>query len=227
MNYNTFLEELYSYQDLEYKKFHSKLVKDNNKIIGVRIPILKELARKLAKDNYQAYINNCTHKTYEECVIHGLIIGYAKVDFEEKLTMLDAFLPYNDNWATNDTVAANLKDFKKNREVGYQKILALLKNNKTYYVRFALVLLLDHYLVDDYIDRVLEIANNINSEEYYINMANAWLISACYIKYPDKTKKFLETTKIDNWTYNKAISKINDSYRVSKASKEYLNKLKR
>lgn len=90
-----------------------------------------------------------------------------------------------------------------------------------------MVLLLNYYINDKYIDLILKIANNINSEEYYVKMANAWLISICYIKYPNKTKIFLNNTKIDKWTYNKSISKICDSKRISDKEKIVLKKLRK
>ena len=58
-------------------------------------------------------------------------------------------------------------------------------------------------------------------------MAVAWAISVCLIKFYDKTIKYLEASKLDNWTYNKAIQKAIESYRISNEKKEYLRKIKR
>ena len=46
-------------------------------------------------------------------------------------------------------------------------------------------------------------------------------------KYREKTLKFLQNTKLDNFTYNKALQKIAESYRVDKVTKEEIKKMKR
>lgn len=51
-------------------------------------------------------------------------------------------------------------------------------------------------------------------------MGNAWLISECYIKYPDLTEPFLRCKSLDAWIQNKAIQKIKDSLRVSNNEKK-------
>ena len=225
-DYNIFIEYLYSLQDKKYLEFHSKLVKDKN-IIGIRIPILKKIAKDIAKSDYESFIKNNTHTTYEESMLHGLVIGYLKRPFKEILDMISIFIPYNDNWAINDTVCANLKVFKNNQQEGFEYISKLLNTNNDWYIRFALVLLLDHYINDSYIDKILSIANSINSDEYYVKMANAWLLSICYIKYPNETYKLLLNNKLDTFTFNKTIDKICDSYRVDESKKRYLKSIKR
>ncbi len=225
-DYNIFIEYLYSLQDNKYLEFHSKLVKDKN-IIGIRIPILKKIAKDIAKSDYESFIKNNTHTTYEESMLHGLVIGYLKRPFKEILNMISIFIPYNDNWAINDTVCANMKVFKNNQQEGFEYICKLLNTNNDWYIRFALVLLLDYYINDSYIDKILSIANSINSNEYYVKMANAWLLSICYIKYPNETYKLLLNNKLDTFTFNKTIDKICDSYRVDENKKRYLKSIKR
>lgn len=224
-NYDDFLNYLYSLQDKKYLDFHSKLVSNTN-IIGIRVPILKQIAKSLANNDYNSFINNNKHSTYEETMLHGLVIGYLKCPFKDVLEYLNVFIPFNDNWAVNDTVCANLKIFKKNQEDGFKYINKLIKSKNDWTIRFGLVLLLDHYINDKYIDKIFNIINSIKSEEYYVKMANAWLLSICYIKYHKKTYNFLLNNNLDSFTFNKAISKICDSYRVDKSVKEQLKQLK-
>ena len=225
-NYNDFIKYLYSNQDLKYLEFHSKLVKDK-KIIGIRMPIIKQIAKEIAKSNYEDFIKYNKHELYEEDMIYGLVLGYIKEPFKDILNRLKAFIPYNDNWAINDTVCANLKCFKTNQEEGFVFINELLNTNKPWPIRFALVLLLDHYINDLYIDKIYSIVDSIKSKEFYVEMANAWLISMCYIKYPNKTYNYLLNNHLDDFTFNKSIDKICDSYRVEKNKKIELKKLKR
>lgn len=218
--------DLFKYQDLEYQKFHKKLLNnDKINVIGIRTPIMKEIAKNMAKNEYLEYINS-KHTYYDEIVIHGFILGYIKVPFKQLLKYLDDFIPLVDNWATNDMVCANLKAFKKNQNEGFKYIDKLLQGNN-YSKRFGLVLLLDHYLNDEYIDRVLDICLNIKDNDYYVMMANSWLLSICFIKYKDKTYKILINNNLDKMVLNKAISKICDSLRVTKDDKEEIKKLRK
>lgn len=220
--YKQFIKEIKTYGDSEYKKFHSKLLKSDISLIGVRTPILKNIAKDLIKTDYKAWLKYNKHQFYEENILHGLVITYAKVSWDEFIMQFDEFVSYIDNWAVCDIVCANAKIFTKNLESGLEYILKCLQDSNYWRQRVGLVLLLDYYINDQYINKVLEIANDVNSKDYYVQMANAWLISICYIKYPKLTNQFLQNTKIDDWTYNKIISKICDSKRVSKEEKQRL-----
>jgi len=154
---------------------------------------------------------------YEEKAILAYLIGYLKLDFNDVIRLLEDNLNYFDTWALTDGLCANLKIFKKHLDEGFIFINKLLVSNNTWHIRIGLVLLLDYYINDKYIDKVLEISLSIKNSNYYVMMANAWLVSICYIKYPDKTKVILN--KLDDATRRKAISKINDSKRVKEKNK--------
>lgn len=221
-DYDIFLENLIKKADSTYKEFHGKLLKDNN-LIGIRVPDLKKIAKEISKNNYKGFIKYTNHNYYEEKTIHGLLLGYLNVSEEELFKLIDDFLPYNDNWATNDITCANLKAFKK---IPFDKVLNYVNSKDPWTIRFGLVLLLNYYINDENIDKILRICDNVKSEEYYVQMANAWLISICFIKYQKKTYDFLLNNNLDKFTFNKSISKICDSYRVDKETKEKLKKIK-
>ncbi len=131
------------------------------------------------------------------------------------------------NWGICDTFCAGLKCFKSNKEKGFDLLNTYLDSQKEFELRFAIVLLLDFYIVDEYVDRVIEILDNIHHEGYYVKMAVAWAISICYIKYSEKTMIYLKDNKLDNFTYNKALQKIIESYRVDKDEKNIIRNMKR
>ena len=224
--YLSFINNLKKQADLKYKNFHSKLILDNH-LIGIKTPVLRKIAKEISQGNYKAFIKYNNHKYYEEKMIHGLIIGYSKNSFDDKIKLLNEFLPFIDNWAICDITCSNLKDFKKNQDQGFKIIVNYLNDNNLWVKRVGLVLLLDYYINDNYIDKVLTIAEKIKSEEYYVRMANAWLISMCYIKYKNKTLKLFQSNSLDKFTQNKAISKIRDSYQVNEIDKKELLKLKK
>lgn len=224
---NKIRQDLFSMQDLKYKEFHGSLCPDMDNIIGVRIPKLREYAKELYKCNNVKDIK-IEDKYYEELVIQGILIGFqTKAPIEEVIKQVEEFIPKINSWAVCDTFCAGLKITKKYQTEMFKVIKEYLKSTQEYQVRFAIVMLLDYYINDQYIDQVLQILDNVKLDKYYVQMANAWAISICLIKYYNKTLDFLNTTKIDDFTYNKGIQKAIESYRITDEQKEYLRTLKK
>lgn len=224
---NKIRQDLFAMQDLKYKEFHGSLCPDMDNIIGVRIPKLREYAKELYKCNNLKDIK-IEDKYYEELVIQGMLIGFqTKEPIEEIIKQVEEFIPKINSWAVCDTFCAGLKITKKYQTEMFKVIKEYLKSTQEYQVRFAIVMLLNYYINDQYIDQVLQILDNVKLDKYYVQMANAWAISICLIKYYNKTLDFLNTTKIDDFTYNKGIQKAIESYRITNEQKEYLRTLKR
>lgn len=217
---------LFQMQDLKYKEFHSNLCPNVDDIIGVRVPVLREYAKELYKNNKLSEIK-IGNKYYEELVIQGMIIGFqTKEPIEEVIKQIKEFVPKINSWAVCDVFCAGLKITKKYPKEIFNLIQGYLKSEKEYELRFAIVMLLDYYINDEYIDKVLQILNNVKSDKYYVQMASAWAISICLIKYYEKTILFLEKCKLDKFTYNRAIQKAIESYRIKDDKKQELRKMK-
>lgn len=217
--YEDIIKNLFSHQDLKYRDFHTSLVMESKyEFIGIRTPILRKIGKDISKGNYKSFLNCLKYKYYEEVIVAGFVIDAIKVDYEEKVLLVKDHLKYVDNWASCDMFP--VKFINDNKELFLNEINLYLTSSNPWEVRFALVCLLSYYVVDDYIDLVLEIADSIRSDHYYIRMANAWLIASCYTKFIDKTYAFFEKTNLDQWTINKAISKCRDSLQISAHDKE-------
>ena len=148
------------------------------------------------------------------------------MDIDTKLTYIKEFIPYIDNWAVCDIFVAGLKI--KEKEKFYNFIQKYLENNKTEFeIRFGLVSLLDYYIDKEHIQEIFKITDKIKRDEYYIEMAIAWLISICYIKFPKETEEYLNNNKLSDFAYNKSIQKIIESTRVDEQVKNKLRKMKR
>lgn len=224
--YPAFLEYLFSLKDEKYATFHGGLVKDTaTPIIGVRTPILKQIAKGISKGNYREFINLNKHEYYEETILHGLVLTYIKEDFISLCKDLEDYIPYIHSWASCDIVICNMKQFSKNLEAGLVQIKKYVKSKNPWEVRVGLVLLLSYYVKEEYLDTIFKISESISSDDYYVKMANAWLLSICFIKYYDYTYQYFLNSKLDDWTYNKALQKAIESYRIK--DKEVLRKLKR
>lgn len=220
-------EKLYRMQDLKYKKFHSSLCPNVDNIIGVQVPKLRRIAKELTKEKYIKYLELDDITFYEEKVIQGLLIGISKISIEETKMYLEKFIPQIDSWAVCDTVCSSLKITNKYQEEMWQFLEKYINSNKEFEIRFAIVMYLEYYLNDKYIDKVIKNINKVKSDKYYVQMAIAWLLSVSYIKQKEKTLEYIKDNNLDDFTYNKALQKIIESYRVSKEEKENIRAMKR
>lgn len=213
-------------QDTGYRDFHSKLVPtlDKDTIIGIRTPILRAYAKELAKQDVSAFLEDLPHRYYDENCLHAFLIEQIK-DFDQCMAALERFLPCIDNWATCDLLAP--KVFKKHPDAVYAACLRWLESDHTYTVRFGVVTLMKWFLDADFRPELLEKAAALRTEEYYINMAVAWLFAEALAKQYDAALPYILDHRLDTWTHNKAIQKAVESRRISDETKAYLKTLKR
>lgn len=215
--------------DEKYKKFSSALLPttEQEKILGVRLPVLRKFAREIYKNGGTVFLQENNLKYFEEIMLQGMIIGLVKDDDKVIKKYIKNFIPKIDNWSVCDSFCCSLK-FVKGREKNFLEFIKpYLHSKKEYEVRFAVVILLDYYICDKYIDTVLNLLEQVKHEGYYAKMATAWAISMCYVKYPQKTFEFLKNTKLNSQTVNKAVQKITESLKVDSEAKKKVISLKR
>lgn len=220
-------KKLFELKDEEYRKFHSKLCPGIDNIIGVRVPVLRKLAKQLSVEDGIGYLKELKDDYYEEIMLQGLIIAMSnQIDITDTKKYLDEFIPKIDNWAVCDIVCSSIKKTKKHLKEMWDYLDKYINSNKEFEKRFAVVMYMDYYLTDDYIDLVFK-KINIKSDMYYVQMAIAWLVSVAYIKQKEKTKEFLKNNNLDDITYNKSLQKIIESNRVTGEEKDRIRKMKR
>lgn len=222
-------ESLREMADEKYLKFHSRLIPGVESIFyGVRVPALRKLARQLVKGDWRGFVELTKDSSvYEFNMLCGMVCALAKCDFEEKLEYVKKFIPSIDNWAVCDIVCGDLKDVKNNQERMYKFVLPYLKSQNEYEVRFAVVILMQYFVIDEYINDVLKNYDDIRHKGYYVKMAVAWGISICFVKYRNITLEYLASCNLDDFTYNKSVQKMIESFRVSREDKEMLRSMKR
>lgn len=221
--YLEFINYLKSLSEEDYKNFSKKITPTNLDVIGIRVPKLRQIAKTI--DNKEDFLKlSIDSNIFEILMLHGLVLSYIK-DFNKFSIYLKEFTKRVDNWAITDTSASSYKIFNKNKSEGFKLIKELIKSKYTYSKRMGYVLILDYYVKEEYLSDIFSLIKNEKTDEYYIKMAIAWLISVMYIKYKDETYDFLKDNKIDDFIFRKTISKINDSYRVSKEDKLKVKKL--
>ena len=223
--YTEYISYMKSISDSEYLKFNKKLVFTDYKMMGVKTSLLRTLAKDISKGDIISFLNISNHEYYEEILVFGFVIGYIK-DLDIFMKYFNKFIRYIDNWAVCDMCISSMKIVKKNKDYFFKLINKYVIDSNPYVVRVGTILLLDYYIDDEYIDKIFYIIDNINREEYYINMSIAWLVSICFIKYRNKTLEYLKNCKLNKFTYNKALQKSRESLRVSPEDKILLQSMK-
>ncbi len=214
--------------DEEYRRFSAALIPGEKRMLGVRLPMLRKLAKELCKSDWRGLLAHPPKDPYmEEMMLDGMIVGLADMEPEERLRLVAAYVPCIDNWSLCDTFCAGLKFTRRHDARVWEFIAPYLRAENPWAVRFAVVMMLNYYVTDAYIEEVLELLNGVNREQYYVSMAVAWALSVCYVKFPERTLAALKKSDLPTVTFNRAIQKMRESYRVSTAEKALLNALKR
>lgn len=223
--YKKFIDYLFEIKDIKYRDFHSGLGVGNN-VIGVRTPILKQIAKDISKGNYRDFLQLLREDYYEEVTLYGFIICNIKY-IDESIMYLDIYKERINNWSSCDLFCSSYKIVNKYKDYYWKYINDNIDSDNLWIRRMCFVLIISYFVDDSYLDDIFILCEKYNTGNYYVQMSVAWLISICYIKYRDKTLKYIKDNKLDDFTHNKAIQKIRESYRVNSNEKEYLNSLKR
>ena len=227
----TLRQRLLILQDEKYQKFHSDLCPGIENIIGIRTPVLRQLAAEIVKGgDWRAYLQKALHGPFiysEEATLCGMVLGLLKTDFDEILGYLQLFVPRIDSWSICDVTCTGLKVFKKHQAAGRSFLDQYLASANEYELRFAIIMLMAYYHDDSYIDDTLQVLNSTRHEGYYVKMGVAWALQLCFVKPRDKTLILFQHNNLDDFTLNKALQKCRESFRVSAADKELLQSLKR
>ena len=232
------LSRLFAMQDVKYRDFQSKLIPNvpPDLFIGIRTPDLRKYARELYKEEkdpaagsirqdsfLEAFLEDLPHQYFDENQLHAFVISEEK-NFDVCIARIERFLPFADNWATCDQLSP--KVFKKNRDALLPCLRKWISSDHTYTVRFAIGMLMQHYLDDAFDPSYPELIASVQSEEYYVRMMIAWYFATALAKQYDAVLPFLEERRLDPWTHNKTIQKAVESYRITPEQKTYLRSLK-
>ena len=221
-------QRLQALAESDYKVFNEKLIPTNYEIRGIRMPALKKLAKELSTEPaVELYLKNAEFTTYEHVLLYGLILGNLnKLSLETVFGYIDPLIPRFDNWAHVDTLTSAFKVFKKYPDEVLAHFLPLKSDEGEFTKRFFVILLMCHYMDEEYIDRTLKHLSEVPQGQYYVDMAIAWAVSVGLVKFYDKTLPYLEQKTYSRFVHNKAIQKARESYRIIPEIKELLNGMK-
>lgn len=229
-DYNDFLNELKALSDEKYKKFHTSLIpnSDKNFFIGVRMPVMREIGKKIAKGNARSFLDVVKNNFYEEKIMRAVVIGQLKTEsYDEFLSLCDGFVGCIDSWAVCDCFCSSLKRTKRYKKQFFEHVCEYTQSDNPWIVRAGLVLMLDYYLDEEHIDAVLMYCDNAQNDHYCVSMARAWLVAEAMVKCREHAIEYMQSNALDDATFNKAVQKCVESYRVDNETKMYLKSLKR
>ncbi|MBE6608775.1 MAG: DNA alkylation repair protein [Ruminococcaceae bacterium] len=214
-------EKLFSMQDKAYRDFNSKLVPNvkYESIIGVRIPLIRKTAKEISDEDAKVFLSSLPHGYFEEYHLHAFLIGKIN-DFDICIEEAERFLPYIDNWSVCDSFSP--KVFKKHKGELLDKINVWLESTHTYTVRFAIKMLMEHFLDEDFRPEYPEKVASVKSDEYYVKMMAAWYFATALAKQYDAILPYLESCALDSEIHKMTVRKILDSYRISNEQKNYI-----
>lgn len=220
-----------------FARFQASLIPnvDAWTIVGVRTSELRRIARELVRrDDADGFLGAPPHRFFEEMQVHAFAIGLER-DYDVALRRCEAFLPYVDNWATCDQLP--IKALAERPEETLVKVGEWLSTNRCYIMRFAIRVLMVHYLGERFEPRYLDMvaaAHLTGGEEspvsvddtYYLNMMRAWYFAEALVWQPGRALPYLERrgtgAPLDEWTRRKAIQKAIESRRIPASMKDQL-----
>lgn len=230
-DYRNLIKYLTENQDIKYRDFSASLEPNEKQAyirLGIRIPVLREIAKDIAKGDAYGCLNISSNEYYETRMIRGIVAGLIKTkSFEEFTSLCELISTDIDSWSLCDCFCCGLKQVKKYKDEFFDYLENYLQSGDVWKIRIALVVMLDFYLEDKYIDRVFKRCDSIKSDFYYVNMAQAWLIATALVKCEEPTRAYLLNNNLSDFTFNKAIQKCIESRRIDAETKLHLKKLKK
>jgi 3-methyladenine DNA glycosylase AlkD len=225
-SYPEFLEYLNSFAEPDFAAFQRKLIPGET-ILGVRTPRVRTIAKQIAKGDWRRFLADARDGTLEEAEVQGLVIGAAKMDYNEALERAAAFVPKIKSWASCDICGSSFKFLKKEPERSFEFLKGYLSDEREFAVRFGVTLLMEFFTSEEFLSRLFTLYEQVHHEGYYVKMAVAWAVSLCFVKFPEQTMEYLKTSCLNDWTYNKALQKITESNRVDAEQKRTVRAMKR
>ena len=213
-------KELLALRDDGNAVFAKSLIPGDHVLIGARLPAMRALAKRIAEDDWRGYIDGWSPEYFEDYMLRGMVIAYAKMDLHERLDEYRRFIPLIDNWSVCDSFCNTWKPKKSEREEVWGFILPYLRTDKEFEMRFSAVMMLCHFIDDEHISKVISELDSAENDGYYFKMGKAWTLSVCFVKYPEITMSYLEKRTLDEETMRMVVRKVIDSYRVPKELKD-------
>ena len=223
----TELKEL-SLDNEEYAKFNKRIVNTQQNMLGVRMPDMRKLAKRLSREmtanKISEMLDTLDKSAFEEVLLTGLVIDYVKIPDVERIDLIRRYLKLVDCWGQIDTVAMTMKKF--NIDLWWKFVLECLKSKDEFVVRYGIIFAMCNFLTDEKIEQVFKTLTTIKHDGYYVKMGIAWLYATSAVKYYKQTLVEVNRFDLDPWTCKKALTKMLESYRFTDEQKAQIRELR-
>lgn len=212
-----------------------KLIPGGKPALGGKVPDIRKLAKEVAKEcsvqgtlvDYNYFMENFPEDYLEEELLKAFVIGYVKDDVKNVIECAAGFVPRIHDWCVCDAFCQTFSIARKYPKEVFEWVCGYINSDKEFEQRVVAVLLMSHFLVDEYYERVIYTMNRLKHTGYYTKMGIAWCVATAYAKYREATLSYLNGNELDDWTFNKSIQKMIESYRVPEEDKGMLRAMKR
>ena len=220
---------MFKSRDEAYAAFSSKLIPGRDDLLGVRMPILRKLAKMIIdEDEWNEYLDTWEPHHLEYYLLRAFVISYVKVDVDERLSLFKDFIPLIDNWSVCDSFSNTWKPKENEKEKLWEFILPYLESDDEFRMRYAATIMAFHFVDEQHVNDIIRSLDTHHNDGYYYKMGAAWTLSVCFAKFPDITYDYMRNENhLDDETFNMLIGKIRDSYRVTDDMKSKVKLLKR
>ena len=234
--------------DERYRDGHLRVINalPHRRVLGMHTPDMKQLARKLfmqgdSADIIRAFGQEPSESlSYEEMTIWGYLINLQKCTLDERLAMLERFIPVIDNWAVCDCWCCNAKWIAKADE---ERIWTFLQpyfdSRREFEVRFAVIVSMCYFLREEWLGRIFARLDSLDfdrikseymsvrkrpqqpqegtvmgAEPYYVRMGVAWLLSMSLAKFEEQTRDYARGSKLPADVIKLYVRKARESFRT-------------
>lgn len=226
MNKEQIQRELEQRAEEAYRNFSAGLLPGVRRILGVRLPALRALAKQLAHTDGKKSLSQIPEDSLEGIMLQGMVIGYLRCPVEERLALIQDFVPKIDNWSVCDSFCVGLKFAKAEKDKVWTFLQPYLHSDREFAQRFGCVMLLNYYIDDAWLSRTVEALLHVNAKEYYAKMALAWAMAECYLQDPAAVLPILQQNLLAPDVQQKALQKIIESRTITPKVREEIRALK-
>lgn len=226
-NIDTELEK-YAVGNQAYVEFHQKIINTKKTILGVKVPDLRRLAKKLASsfdyDDIARLLLQLDANIYEQVLLCGLVIANAKLSDEQRISLTKKYLNLADSWSEIDVFVQKKAEYKK--PIWWKFAIDCLRSDKEFVVRYGIVAIMTNFLDKKYLDTALNEIRLVKHQGYYVKMAQAWFYATVAVYDFEVALNELSSGQIDGWVKRKALQKMLESYRISSEQKILIRELR-
>ncbi len=206
-------------------KFTAALMPGVENVLGIRLPVLRKIARQIAAGDWRTYLAEAEDFYFEERMLQGLVIGCARCTPAEKLEHVGALRAQNQQLGGLRLFLLAPEGGRTAADVGIHTALFPIRSQIRRAFRRG--------------DGAGEFRRRGSTSRHCCNCSTAsatkpttpgwpWhgRCRSAY-KIPQRTHEWLGSCSLDDWTFNKSLQKIVESLRASDTDKQAIRAMKR